>query len=89
MPSGTIQQTRPTFAMTAFGLELRLWQESGDSHWGATLQDGNQVIYSEFESDNATLAKLDLLTMARDRARLRGNGHLPVLGSLVDCWKSM
>ena len=75
--------------MTAFGLELRLWQESGSSHWGAMLQDGNQVIYSEFEADNEALAKLDLLTMARDHARLRHNPQeLPILGSLVDRWKS-
>jgi hypothetical protein len=40
--------------------------------------------------DSATLAKLDLLTVARDRARLRGNDKdLPILGSLVDCWESI
>jgi hypothetical protein len=89
MPVETIRQTRPAFIMTAFGLELRLWQESSESHWGAILQDGNQAIYSEFEADNETLAKLDLLTMARDHARLRGDDRdLPILGSLVDCWKS-
>jgi len=87
MRSATVSKTRLALALSAFGLELRLWQESHDAQWGATIEDGEHVFHSQFEEENLTLAKLHLLGEARARALNRGDKEFPSCESLMGSWK--
>ena len=87
MTSATVGKTRLALALSAFGFELRLWQESHDAQWGATIEDGDHVFHSQFEEENLTLAKLHLLGEARARALYRGDTEFPSCESLMGSCK--
>lgn len=88
MRSTTIGKTRLALALSAFGFELRLWPESQEMKWGATMEDGNDVFHTQFEEENLTLAKLHLLGDARSRALCRARDkEFPSCDTLMDSWK--
>jgi hypothetical protein len=87
MNTATIVKTRLALALSAFGFELRLWQESHDGQWAATIGDGEQVFHCRFEEENLTLAKLHLLGEARTRALHHGDKEFPSCQSFMGSWK--
>ena len=66
--ASTTAKIHPAYAVTAFGFELRLWKESEEIKWGATIQDNTQILNLQIEADNATVAKVELLFEARNHA---------------------
>ena len=79
MTTATIVKTRLALALSAFGFELRLWQESHDGQWGATIGDGEQVFHCQFEEENLTLAKLhpDMEKLTVAEGELKGYSQFP------------
>ncbi len=76
-------------ALSAFGIELKLWKEPGEREWGAILRDGQDIVNCRFEEDNLTLAKLHVLGEARVRAVNRSGSppKLPGCDTLLGAWK--
>ncbi len=75
-------------AIKAYGMELRLWKESGERQWGSSLREGDTTVESQFEEDNLALAKLHVLAEARSRAVTQsGKTELPGCDTLLDSWK--
>ena len=88
MSSTMVRRKRTALALSAFGFELRLWHESKEMEWGATIADGEQVLHSRFEEDNLMLAKLHVLGDARARAMYRwSDREFPSCESLMGSWK--
>jgi len=82
------ETTKLALALTAYGIELRLWKERGEREWGATLTEGNTILHSNFGEDNLALAKLHVLGEARSRAMIREAGaELPGCDTFFDVWK--
>jgi hypothetical protein len=87
MTATSIGTTKDVLAISAFGFEIRLWQESTKGEWSATIEDGNRVFRSQFEEQNLMLAKLHILEDARARAIYRSrDNNLPSCDSLIDGW---
>jgi hypothetical protein len=87
MTSTTIGTTKDVLAISAFGFEIRLWQESTEVEWSATIEDGKRVLRSKFEEENLILAKLHILEDARARAiYCCRHNNLPSCESLIDGW---
>jgi hypothetical protein len=91
---GACMTTPPTreiifgLALDAYGLELRLWRESDEREWGATLRDGSGTVQRRFQEDNLELAKLHLLAEARKLALGRSPGaELPGCDAFDKFWK--
>jgi hypothetical protein len=40
--TATIGTTKDVLAISAFGFEIRLWQESTEVEWSATIEDGKR-----------------------------------------------
>jgi len=88
MATTAVAKFKLSLALQAYGIELRLWKETGEREWGSTLRDGNQFINSHFEEDNLTLAKLHVLGEARSRVMSRsGSKELPGCDTFLDSWK--
>ena len=88
MTSTGVRQIQIALATEVYGMELRLWKETGERKWGATLRDGSAVVQSNFEEDDLTLAKLHILGEARSRALSQsGSVSLPSCDTFLDSWK--
>lgn len=88
MTSTGVRQVQIALAAEVYGMELRLWKETGERQWGATLRDGSAVVQSNFEEDDLTLAKLHILGEARRRAiNQSGKMSLPSCDTFLDSWK--
>ena len=72
MTSTAIPEIKETFAVEAYGVEIRLWKSSDANWWGGMLRTGKDVLYREFHEENLTLAQLHLLAEARNIAAYRG-----------------
>jgi hypothetical protein len=87
MTSTTIGTNKDVLAISAFGFQIRLCQESTEAEWSATIADRERVLRSRFEEENLILAKLHILEDARARAIYRSGGNnLPSCESLIDAW---
>jgi hypothetical protein len=74
--------------LEVYGIELRLWKETGESEWGATLRENDNTVHTRFEEENLTMAKLHLLAEARKRAVSRSGGaELPGCDAFLNSWK--
>ena len=91
MTAKTIGTTKDVLAISAFGFEIRLWQETTEVEWCATIHDGGQEVSCCFEEDNLALAKLHILAEARNRALVRSgrDRELPPYETLLDSWEPM
>jgi hypothetical protein len=88
MATTAVGQFKLGLTLQAYGIELRLWKETGEREWGATLRDGNKTIDCHFEEDNLTLAKLHVLGEARNRVMSRsGTVELPGCDTFLNSWK--
>jgi hypothetical protein len=88
MSTTAVGKTKLALALEAYGIELRLWKETGEREWGATLREDNTIVQCKFEEDNLLLAKLHLLGEARSRASSRtGAAELPGCDTFLNSWK--
>ena len=75
-------------ALEVYGIELRLWKETGESEWGATLREKDNTVHTRFEEENLTMAKLHLLAEARKRVVNQfGGAELPGCDTFLNSWK--
>jgi hypothetical protein len=88
MTPTAVGQFKIALAREAYGIELRLWKESGEREWGASLRDEGTIVDCHFEEDNLTLAQLRILGEARKRVISRsGSAELPVCDTFLGSWK--
>ena len=87
MTTTTIRETKLALALKVYGIELRLWKETGEHEWGAALREDNAIVECRFEEDNLTLAKLHILGEARSRAMRRSSGELSSCDTYLNSWK--
>jgi hypothetical protein len=88
MSTTAIRDVKLALALKAYGLELRLWKETGEREWGATLRDDSTTVSCSFEEDNLQLAKLHILGEARSRAISQFSSvELPGCDTFFDSWK--
>ena len=89
MTATTIGPTKEVLAISTFGFEIRLWQESTEVEWCATIHDGDQQVSCCFREDNLALAKLHILAEVRNRALVRWgrDREFPTCDSLMDSWE--
>ena len=87
MTTTAARQTRVALALSAYGIELRLWKGPDVRDWGASLRHDNNTIQFKFEEDNLTLAKLHVLGEARNQAMKRtGSLALQDCETFLDAW---
>jgi hypothetical protein len=87
MSTVPIHSLKLGLALEVFGIELRLWKETGETEWGATLRENANTIHTRFEEENLTMAKLHLLAEARRRVANRSGAELPGCDAFLNSWK--
>jgi hypothetical protein len=88
MSTVAIRAVKLCLALEAYGIELRLWKDAGESEWGATLRENGNAVHIRFEEENLTMAKLHLLAEARKRVVNQSGGtELPGCDAFLNSWK--